>query len=117
MQIAALLQDGALPFGRTMDYRKQVAAIYLLGFFIDLINMFITSAAIPAGARRAAYYGSKKVAIASLPTFYCQGLRRCFIVFCGGASITALFYTCWRVQNDRIKSLFRRRFKHPWIDP
>lgn len=79
MQIAALLQDGALPFGRTMDYRKRVAAIYLLGFFIDLINMFITSAAIPAGAPRAAYYGSKKVAIASLPTFYYQCLRRCFI--------------------------------------
>lgn len=88
MQIAALPQDGALPSGSTMDYRQKVAALYLLGFFIDLINMFITSAAypgigralgasvsqlgwistayiigltivIPASAPLAAYYGSK----------------------------------------------------------
>lgn len=81
-----------------MDYRKQVAAIYLLGFFIDLVNMFITSVAtpdlghalhasvaqlgwistayiagltivIPCSARFAAYYGSKTVFIASLLTF------------------------------------------------
>lgn len=81
-----------------MDYRKQVAAIYLLGFFIDLVNMFITSVAypdlghalhasvaqlgwistayiagltivIPLSARLAAYYGSKTVFIASLLTF------------------------------------------------
>jgi len=81
-----------------MDYRKQVAAIYLLGFFIDLVNMFITSVAypdlgralhasvaqlgwistayiagltivIPCSAWLAAYYGSKTVFIASLLTF------------------------------------------------
>ena len=98
MQIAALPQDGALPSGSTMDYRQKVAALYLLGFFIDLINMFITSAAypgigralgasvsqlgwistayiigltivIPASAPLAAYYGSKRVFIASLLMF------------------------------------------------
>ena len=82
-----------------MDYRKQVAAIYLLGFFIDLVNMFITSVAypdigralhasvaqlgwistayiagltvvMPFSARLAAYYGSKTVFIASLLTFF-----------------------------------------------
>lgn len=81
-----------------MDYRKQVAAIYLLGFFIDLVNLFITSVAcadigralqasvaqlgyvstayiagltivIPFSAWLAAYYGSKTVFIASLLTF------------------------------------------------
>lgn len=81
-----------------MDYRKQVAAIYLLGFFIDLVNMFITGVAtpdigrglqapvaqlgcissaysigpmivMPFSARFAAYYGSKTVFIASLLTF------------------------------------------------
>lgn len=98
MQIAALPQDGALPSGSTMDYRQKVAALYLLGFFIDLINMFITSAAypgigralgasvsqlgwistayiigltivIPASAPLAAYYGSKRIFIASLLMF------------------------------------------------
>ena len=98
MQIAALPQDGALPSGSTMDYRQKVAALYLLGFFIDLINMFITSAAypgigralgasvsqlgwistayiigltivIPASAPLAAYYGSKRIFITSLLMF------------------------------------------------
>lgn len=98
MQITPGAQDGALPFGSTMDYRQKVAALYLLGFFIDLINMFITSAAypgigralgasvsqlgwistayiigltivIPASAPLAAYYGSKRVFIASLLMF------------------------------------------------
>jgi len=98
MQIAALPQDGALPSGSTMDYRQKVAALYLLGFFIDLINMFITSAAypgigralgasvsqlgwistayiigltivIPASAPLAAYYGSKRIFISSLLMF------------------------------------------------
>ncbi|MBB5609601.1 MULTISPECIES: MFS transporter [unclassified Janthinobacterium] len=81
-----------------MEYRKKVAAIYLLGFFVDLVNMFITSVAypgighafgasvaqlawistayilgltivIPASAWLAAYYGSKTVFIFSLITF------------------------------------------------
>ena len=81
-----------------MDYRTRVAAIYLLGFFIDLINMFITGVAtpeightlqasvaqlgwistayiigltivMPFSSRFAAYYGSKTVFIASLLTF------------------------------------------------
>ena len=86
-----------------MDYRKKVAAIYLLGFFVDLINMFITSVAypdighalhasvaqlawistgyilgltivIPASAWLAAYYGSKTVFMASLLTFLCASI-------------------------------------------
>ena len=98
MQTRPIPQDGALPLGSTMDYRKKVAAIYLLGFFIDLINMFISSAAIPgigrmldasvtqlgwistayiiglslvipASAPLAAYYGSKWVLITSLLMF------------------------------------------------
>ncbi len=31
-----------------MTYRSKVAAVYLLGFFLDLINMFIASVAFPA---------------------------------------------------------------------
>jgi len=31
-----------------MSYRRKVAAVYLLGFFIDLINMFIAGVAYPA---------------------------------------------------------------------
>ncbi|MDU2881959.1 MAG: MFS transporter, partial [Enterobacter sp.] len=33
-----------------MTYRSQVAVVYLLGFFLDLINMFIASVAFPAMA-------------------------------------------------------------------
>ncbi|MBB5371428.1 MULTISPECIES: MFS transporter [unclassified Janthinobacterium] len=83
-----------------MEYRKKVAAIYLLGFFVDLVNMFITNVAypgighafgasvpqlawistayilgltivIPASAWLAAYYGSKTVFITSLLIFLC----------------------------------------------
>lgn len=31
-----------------MTYRNKVAVVYLLGFFLDLINMFIASVAFPA---------------------------------------------------------------------
>ena len=31
-----------------MSYRKKVAMVYLLGFFLDLINMFISTVAYPA---------------------------------------------------------------------
>ena len=34
-----------------MTYRSKVAVVYLLGFFLDLINMFIASVAFPAMAR------------------------------------------------------------------
>src|SRR5450830_688213 len=86
-----------------MEYRKKVAAIYLLGFFVDLVNMFITNVAypgighafgasvaqlawistayilgltivIPASAWLAAYYGSKTVFMASLLTFLCASI-------------------------------------------
>lgn len=33
-----------------MRYRNKVAVVYLLGFFLDLINMFIASVAFPAMA-------------------------------------------------------------------
>jgi len=81
-----------------MPYRQRVAAIYLLGFFVDLVNMFISSVAypaigrvlhasvtqlawvstayivgltivIPASAWLAARYGGKTVFIASLLVF------------------------------------------------
>lgn len=31
-----------------MSYRSKVAIVYLLGFFVDLINMFIANVAYPA---------------------------------------------------------------------
>lgn len=31
-----------------MTYRSKVAVVYLLGFFLDLINLFIASVAFPA---------------------------------------------------------------------
>ncbi len=34
-----------------MTYRSKVAVVYLLGFFLDLINMFIASVAFPAMAQ------------------------------------------------------------------
>jgi len=37
-----------------MSYRVRVASVYLLGFFLDLVNMFIASVAYPAISRRLA---------------------------------------------------------------
>lgn len=34
-----------------MSYRSKVAVVYLLGFFLDLINMFIASVAFPSMAQ------------------------------------------------------------------
>ncbi|MBD3699047.1 hypothetical protein IE994_01025 [Enterobacter hormaechei] len=34
-----------------MTYRSKIAVVFLLGFFLDLINMFIASVAFPAMAR------------------------------------------------------------------
>jgi hypothetical protein len=34
-----------------MTYRSKVATVFLLGFFLDLINMFIASVAFPAMGR------------------------------------------------------------------
>lgn len=34
-----------------MTYRNKVATLFLLGFFLDLINMFIASVAFPAMSR------------------------------------------------------------------
>ncbi len=105
----------------TIDYRKKVAAIYLLVFFVDLINMFTTSVAcpdighawqalvaqlvwintacilglsivIPASACLAAYYGSKTVFVASLLTFLCTRLS---------PSIEALIAWCRGFEDAR----------------
>ncbi len=35
-----------------MNYRARVTTLYLLGFFIDLVNMFIANVAYPDIARR-----------------------------------------------------------------
>ena len=35
-----------------MTYRSKVATVFLLGFFLDLINMFIASVAFPAMSRK-----------------------------------------------------------------
>lgn len=35
-----------------MTYRVRVASVYLLGFFIDLVNMFIANVAYPEIGRR-----------------------------------------------------------------
>ncbi|MBG6222326.1 MULTISPECIES: hypothetical protein [unclassified Janthinobacterium] len=105
----------------TIDYRKKVAAIYLLVFFVDLINMFTTSVAcpdighawqalvaqlawintvcilglsivIPASACLAAHYGSKTVFVASLLTFLCTRLS---------PSIEALIAWCRGFEDAR----------------
>lgn len=35
-----------------MTYRARVASVYLLGFFVDLVNMFIASVAYPEIGRQ-----------------------------------------------------------------
>ncbi|OHX21331.1 MFS transporter [Chromobacterium sphagni] len=86
-----------------MEYRKRVAAVYLLGFFVDLVNLFIGNVAfpdialafrcdvaalawvstayilgltvvIPLGNWLAAAYGGKRVFIASLLLFMAGSL-------------------------------------------
>ncbi len=79
-----------------MTYRSKVAAVYLLGFFLDLINMFIASVAFPAMATALdaspatlawvsnGYIAGLTLAIpfsASLTRFF--GARRVFILSLG----------------------------------
>lgn len=54
-----------------MTYRNKVATVYLLGFFLDLINMFIASVAFPAMATALHTYAS---ALAWVSNGYIVGL-------------------------------------------
>ena len=54
-----------------MTYRSKVAAVYLLGFFLDLINMFIASVAFPAMAHD---FNATPSALAWVSNGYIAGL-------------------------------------------
>ena len=54
-----------------MTYRSKVAAVYLLGFFLDLINMFIASVAFPAMAHA---FNTTPSALAWVSNGYIAGL-------------------------------------------
>ena len=54
-----------------MTYRSKVAVVYLLGFFLDLINMFIASVAFPAMAHA---FNTTPSALAWVSNGYIAGL-------------------------------------------
>jgi len=54
-----------------MNYRTRVAVVYLLGFFVDLINMFIANVAYPGIAR---HFQAPVSALAWVSTGYILGL-------------------------------------------
>jgi MFS family permease len=54
-----------------MTYRSKVAVVYLLGFFLDLINMFIASVAFPAMAHA---FNATPSALAWVSNGYIAGL-------------------------------------------
>lgn len=54
-----------------MTYRSKVAVVYLLGFFLDLINMFIASVAFPAMAQT---FNTTPSALAWVSNGYIVGL-------------------------------------------
>lgn len=54
-----------------MQYRKKVAAIYLLGFFVDLVNMFIANVAYPDMARA---FGASVAQLSWVSNAYILGL-------------------------------------------
>ncbi|TXU02182.1 MFS transporter [Enterobacter hormaechei] len=54
-----------------MTYRSKIAVVFLLGFFIDLINMFIASVAFPAMARA---FNTTPSALAWVSNGYIAGL-------------------------------------------
>ncbi|PBI77675.1 MFS transporter [Rahnella victoriana] len=54
-----------------MSHRARVAAVYLLGFFVDLINMFIANVAYPGIARQ---FAAPVSALAWVSTGYILGL-------------------------------------------
>lgn len=54
-----------------MKYRNKVAVVYLLGFFLDLINMFIASVAFPSMARA---FNASPTSLAWVSNGYIAGL-------------------------------------------
>ena len=54
-----------------MTYRSKIAVVFLLGFFLDLINMFIASVAFPAMARA---FNTTPSALAWVSNGYIAGL-------------------------------------------
>ena len=54
-----------------MTYRNKIAVVCLLGFFLDLINMFIASVAFPAMARA---FNTTPSALAWVSNGYIAGL-------------------------------------------
>lgn len=54
-----------------MTYRSKIAVVFLLGFFLDLINMFIASIAFPAMARA---FNTTPSALAWVSNGYIAGL-------------------------------------------
>lgn len=54
-----------------MNYRTRVAVVYLIGFFVDLINMFIANVAYPGIAR---HFQAPVSALAWISTGYILGL-------------------------------------------
>lgn len=54
-----------------MTYRSKIAVVFLLGFFLDLINMFIASIAFPAMARA---FNTTPSALARVSNGYIAGL-------------------------------------------
>jgi len=54
-----------------MTYRTRVAVVFLLGFFLDLINMFIASVAFPAMGRA---FDATPSALAWVSNGYIAGL-------------------------------------------
>lgn len=54
-----------------MTYRSKIAVVFLLGFFLDLINMFIASVAFPAMARA---FNTTPSALARVSNGYIAGL-------------------------------------------
>lgn len=52
-----------------MTYRHRVATVFLFGFFLDLINMFIASIAFPAISRALAVSVSQRWRGSVMPIF------------------------------------------------
>ena len=69
-----------------MTYRSKVAVVYLLGFFLDLINMFIASVAFPAMAHA---FNTTPSALSWVSNGYIAGLT---LVILSGARVLDPFF-------------------------